>query len=162
LLTLCVISPSLATAPFAFSPQKGRCVSRTFPADISSHSFRNCARGSSAQSASSNGNPRLHHSYVIDQAGQQAYVICRGSLSDGDARATAGSTWVENIHMSRRRSLRHWCCGCTGQVSSIPKRWTNLESSLFSLSFERSIGIRAEPLGRWECTGALSFALFEN
>jgi hypothetical protein len=115
-----------------------------------------------AQSASSNGKPRLHHSYVIDQAGQQAYVICRGSLSDGDARASAGSTWVENIRMPRRRSLRHWCYGCTGQASSIPKRWTNLESSLFSLSFERSLGIRAGPLVRWECTGALSFALFEN
>ena len=120
--------------------------------------------------------PRLHHSYVIDQPAQQAYEMCRGNFSehsppywkssrlryDAAARASPGSTWVENIRMPRRRSLRHWCYGCTGQASSIPKRWTNLESSLFSLSFERSIGIRAGPLGRWECTGALSFALFEN
>src|SRR6266853_1906872 len=50
---------------------------------------------------------QLHHSYVIDQAGQQEYEIVEAISSDGDARASPGSTWAENMRMPRRRSLRH-------------------------------------------------------
>jgi hypothetical protein len=35
-------------------------------------------------------------------------------------------------------------------------------TAAFLLSFERSIGIRAKRPERWECTGALLFAPFEN
>ena len=64
--------------------------------------------------------------------------------------------------MPQSPNLGLWCAECTGQASSITRRWKNSKSSLFLSFSEMSTGIRAKPPEYWACTEAPWFAAFES